>query len=295
MISFGRLFKPAVFVSVAGVEVANMDNDGLRVAFTVNRSMTSTPDSADVTICGLAPERMIGMQQTFGETGRAKLVVRSGYDGAVADLFRGDIREMKTNVRLAEDRAVRVVADDAGDALAEALVSASTLGLTAENMIDLAIAALARAGATITKHPSVDVAVAAVVQSRVSYTFVSIGQASQLLDEAARILGVRWFIRDGQLCMARRGLPIDGLSIALPWDHLTAEPMLDGSGLIHFSTFLDPNITPGRQVVLGQEGFARTPEPWAHQPLRVESVIYQGDTESGPWQAAVTARRIRTV
>lgn len=302
MISFPRLYRPACGVTIAGQAITALGLPGVvspRVAFRVRRTMTPTPDTADVSVYGLSPERRLAIQSLWSELGRAKVLIASGYEGITAQLFAGDARSLRASVRAGADFATICTADDAGDALADTTITLSTAGLTVQNMIDLALAALARGtgpvaggtpGEVVVAHPSVAATIATATPGSTTlfYSAVSIGKATDLLHEAARILGCRWWIRDSQLFMARRGVPTDGLAILLPRSHWLDEPTEDGKGLVRVSTLLDPNIVPGRQLQLvGRLALADV------ETFRVETCEYSGDTDSGaPFRVDCEARRL---
>lgn len=293
MITFARYFKPAAVITIGGVTVASLGLPlvtQLRVSFKVRRTLSSTPDSADVAISGLDPVRVESMLAVWREVGKTKLTIATGYDGMTVPLFSGDVRTMSTSGRL--DTVLVASADDAGDALADATLSGfSTAGWTVQNMIDGALAALAQADpiSPIVAHPSVATAISSASPgaSQAFYASVNVGKASDLLNEAARLLGCRWWIRDGQLFMARRGIPIDGVAIALPETHWLSEPSDDGKGAISVVTFCDPNIVPGRQIALVPEfsdGF---------DIFRAEATEHAGDNESNaPWTCSIDGRRL---
>lgn len=299
----GRLYKPAVSVTLAGVTVTNgiagtfgEKGRGPRIAFSVSRSMTPTPDSGEVSIYGLALERRKAIEALHGETGRTNLSISLGYDGVALAMFSGDVRELRGRVRLGGDTATMATADDGGDALSEVLLPGlSTAGLTPGQMIDAALAAMAAppltptsaGGILVVKHPTASAVIASGPQSASIYNVVSIGRARDLIDEAARILGARWWVRDGQLFMARRGVPTDGLAVQVPPDRWLTEPSEDGEGVVRFSTLLDPMLVPGRQVrLLGW------PQAGATTVLRVEQGTYKGDTDvAQPFSAALACRR----
>jgi hypothetical protein len=295
-----RLFDPAVRVKLAGVDVTSSSRhwsgtrDGLRVAFTVNRTMTSSPDSATVEIEGLGPDNRGIMRTIWSELGYATLEIFAGWEGALVQIFSGDVRDMVIPSRA--DASVTASADDAGDGIAEALVSCSSLGLTAENMVDLALAAVERhelqahpeRPALVVKHPCVATAIASSVAQAQTFRTVSIGKASDLLDEAARILGVRWWIRDLTLYMAARGGPTDSIALSLPRTHWVDEPVEDRDGILRVPVLFSPLLVPGRQIsVVGRA------TPWSVEPYRCEEVAHAGDFgDDAPWSSALVARRV---
>lgn len=299
----GRLFKPAVSVALAGVTVTSglpdergQSGQGPRIVFSIARTMTPEPDTATVSVYGLARARRKAIEALYAETGRLAAEIKVGYDRVALDMFSGDVRELRGNARTGGDRPLQFTADDAGDALSEVLLPGlSSIGLTPEQMIDAALAAFAAppntptsaGGTLIVKHPSVAAAIAGTTSAPSFYNVVAIGRARDLIDEAARILGVRWWIRDGQLFMARRGLPTDGLAVQLPPDRWLTEPSEDGDGLIRVATLLDPQLVPGRQVrILGWPFTGQT------SVARIEQGTYAGDTEQpSPFSAALVCRR----
>lgn len=300
--TFARLYKPGVVVTLAGQTATSlgMIPGGVdpRIVFRVKRTLTSTPDTAEVGIYGLAPERRTAMQALFGETGRSVLTIAAGFEGVTIPVFRGDVRKMRATDRDGGDFVTRAWADDAGDAIAEARIPAalsSTAGLTAQQMIDVALACFAAPqgtfpGAVIAPDASVGQAIATATPGATTtfYASVQVGKARDLLDEAARTLGVRWWIRDNQLFMARRGLPVGApalASVLLP-DHLLEEPSDDGSGLTRIVAMFDPNIQPGLQVnLVGRVA------PGVTETFRAEACEYAGDVESSaPWSVTIDAR-----
>jgi len=302
-VSFPRLFHPGCVALLGGFPVPSLGIPGTlwpRVAFRLRRSMTQTPDSLTLAIYGLAPEQRLAIQAAWTELGKARVGLSCGYDGAMQSLFLGDARSITASSFEPPEFVTRAVADDGGDALADAVFSGSTIGIDAKTMIDVALRALnlprgpvsAGGPATpIVAHPSVAATLAATpTQATVLfYGSVTVGKASDLLTEAARLLGARWWIRDGLLHMAKFGIPIDpGIAVLLPRTHWLAEPVEDGAGSIRVSTFLDPQIVPGRQVqLIGRTSIASV------EPFRVEVAEYTGDTDSAnPFSVTFDARRI---
>jgi hypothetical protein len=296
-----RLFDPAVRVRLAGVDVTSSSRHwsgartGLAVAFNVTKTMTSSPDSATVRIEGLGPDKRGVMRSIWSELGAATLEIWAGWDGApTIQIFSGDVRDLVVPSR--GDAPVTATADDGGDAIAEALVSCSSLGLTAENMIDLALAAVERhelqhhpdRPRPIAKHPSVGAAVASSIAAPQLFRVVSVSKAAELLDEAARILGVRWWLREGLLYMAARGAPTDPVAVALPRTHWLDEPAEDKDGLLRIPALFSPLLVPGRQVTIQGRS-----TPWSSEPYRCEAVDHAGDWGSDePWSSALVARRV---
>lgn len=321
IIACGRLFRPALMFICAGQTLTSgvqttgavFEGDlserdiGLRVSFAITRTMTPAPDTATVSIFDLAPERRDAMATLFATLGQATCSLALGYDGATTLAFLGTVRSMRKARRMGPDIVTEITADDGGDAFTDAPVSLSTAAINASTLIEVAIVAMnlkitelnAAAGAgfplpPITASPSVAAAIASArpEAAAATYASVTVGKASELLDEAARLLGVRWWIRDHQIIMARRKVPTDAQAVALTSDMLLAEPDDDGSGIVRLEAMCDPSIVPGRQLAL-VAGASVAPTPGVTgEPLRVASVVQRGDTRAGPWSASIVARKI---
>jgi len=302
MITFPRYFKPSCLITISGFVIdaaiaAALGIPAPRVVFSIRRSMTPTPDTCSLTVYGLAPERAVAMLTLFAEIGRAPMTLAIGYDGITGLAFTGDIRSMRLD-KSQLDHALVMTADDGGDAIADAVLPAalsSTAGASASNQIKLALLVMSTEIAKngrppIVEHPSVAAAIAgtSVAASTLVYTSVRVGTARDLLDEAARVLRVRWWLRDGLLFMAARGLPTDPVAVLLPRTHWLDTPSEDAEGLMHVKTFADPNITPGRQLAIqGRLTIG------AVELLRVETTDVAGDTEgSTPWSTTCVCRRL---
>ena len=281
MITFGRMFKPVLVAILAGQVVPFLEG-GLRVAFTITKTLDKTPDVATCSFYNLAPERRIAAQTTFSELGRARLSIRAGYDGIAIDLFAGDIRRMQSTRRVGPDVITEVRADDGGDALADVNAQLYGADVKVRQMVDVALAFFAANGHPITKHPSVDIVIGAAspLITEKGWSTAHNGKATDLLDQAARLCEARWFVRGGFLHFAARNLPLDGPAVIVERTHWLSELDEDGSGLARLSVLMDPNIEPGRPVVV--QGM----------PFRVEAATYAGDTESGPWSVAMAMRRV---
>lgn len=315
MLSFPRYFHPSVSVAIAGQSfgdvVSGTNTEAIggyapRIAFRITRSMQPVPDTANIDIYGLAPERREAMTTVFQTAGRSGAQILAGYEGIQSVVFTGFVRSMRSGLGLADgDIVTRVIADDAGDVIRDAEIDLPPFALRAVNvstMIQIALEAMNRkaieslplflaiSSPTIVEHPSVQQVIASKSAiALIDFREDTAGSAASLLDKAARMLGCRWYIRDGQLFFAQLGLVNDpGIAVALPPEVWLAEPDDDGSGIIRVPVLFDPNLQPGRAVAIVGRLLPGVPEP-----CRVEHVVHTGDNDSGtPWASMLTARRL---
>jgi hypothetical protein len=300
MTPFARYYKPAVTVRLGADQfIRNDGNDGLRITFRVSRTLGVTPDSAQVVIYNLSAANRSKILRGFSDLGQKKIAIAAGYDGVIMDLFSGDIRSLKSAIRRGADIATDIVADDAGDLFSDVpLNSISSAGRTPGEMIDLALRAFRLFGDAITKHTSVDAVVNAHIEARSLFSSVPIGKATDLINEAARILQARWWIRDSQLFFASRFAPTSGKAVVLDSTRMLSEPAEDGEGLTWINAFMDPNIIPGEQVQLRERvtlSNGQSVQKLSGSFYRVEATQHAGDTHSGPWSVAAALRRLDSV
>lgn len=295
-----RYYRPSAVVTI-GTQVAQDFNlpppapRGPRIAFNVRRTMTSEPDTCEISIWNLALERETNMALKHQLTGSTPVTVQAGYGAVVSTLFRGQARRIDPHVRNGPDYALVCTADDGGDVISDLTVSYSTGAFTVTNMIQIAVARI-NAGdvpAGIEPYPlvptqSVQTAIAAksIAASR-PYTGVHAGKVRDLLDEAARLLECRWWIADGFLYMAARKLPVDQRTVVLDKRTWLTAPQQEAGGVVRLTSLFDPNIVPGRVVTL----VGRT-APGVPEPFRCDAVEIAGDTRSGPWSSAMALRYI---
>lgn len=298
MVEFARLrgwsYDPTLEVQVTTVDGLVVDQglraifkggEGLRMTFSVQRTMTPTPDNASVSIYNLDPDRAERFGADFASQGYGSVTIRAGYGLRLAGLFTGDLRTLRTSSQEGPDLVTSLTADDGGDALAEVIfpIATGTLGLTSSQMVDGALAAMnakLRPGEKPwTKHASVGLVLAqSDTRATTPYSYVPVGKVTDLLDAAARRCNCRWWARDKQIFFGFRG-QADASRPAVVVDerNLTGSVGTEGSGLMTFPLLLDTNILPGGQVA------------YKRQLLRVEAVNYQGDTR-GLFTCQVTGR-----
>lgn len=286
-----NLFQPSVTTIVGTQSFVNLLGQGLRVVFSVHRTMTPTPDSCTLALYNMDPLRRMTIQSQFVEQGTSNMTIMSGYGGVVKPLFNGNVRKMRGVVREGADIATQLTGDDGGDIFENVEMNVSYPAMGADQMIQVAIAAMVAKGIPIVPHPSV---AAVIGQSNPGallkiHNVVHVGGVTDLLDEAARLLGSRWWVRDGQLMLAKQGLPSDGVAgVVLPRTHWLTEPVEDDEDIVSLATFLDPIIVPGRRIdVIGRT------LPGVPESFRAEECTYTGDTFSNaPFACMMRLRRL---
>ena len=275
-----RYFNPSMTVEVLGQTVKFNRGEGLNIGFRIVRSMAQTPDTCEVSIEGLLEERVTIMAALFAALGADTMTVKAGYDGLKVGIFKGDLRGFKGSERRGPAQITSFIADDGGDAFSDTILRISTAGMTASQMVSVAAGAMG-----LQPHPSVATVLGSADPSAQGpYAATFTGKASDLLTAACRRARCRWWIRDGQIVLGSKGLPDSSRpAVVVPPAAVVSGPSVMGSGLYSAVVFLDPNLVPGSQVVVGGIRGMR---------LRIEGVVYSGETRGGIWVAQITGRTL---
>lgn len=277
LIPIARYFNPSIEASMVGISALFTNGEGLTIDFQVERSITSTPDSCRVSICGLDPVRAQAMGALFQATGTSKLSMRFGYDGVLGGLFVGDVRRFVSQRRSGTDVWTDAEADDGGQSYDSVVVRISNVGMTAQQMIELAALYM---GLTVSPQ-AYQVIASSDATKQGPYTAVMTAAAHDLLDAAARRLGCRWWVRDTQIFLASFGQPdTTRPAIVVFPDTLVGDVATGGSGEMSFPVMLDPNIVPGGQV------------SYQGTRIRVDRVIHSGASRGKLCTSAVEGRAL---
>jgi hypothetical protein len=265
----------------------------MRVTFRVEKTLTSDANKAEIQVFNLDPKRLKLATAQVQNLGRYPIGISTGYDRSVGVLFTGQVRKMEAGKWVGQDRISVFTCDDGGEAIEETVMPPlSVPASTARAMVTAALGAFALyKQITIIPHSSVEETYAASGPlADMPFTLAHVGKASDLLTQAARRLGARWWIDNGQLYMAKLGLPTDRTGLRLGKDVLLADPEELGNGFHKFVTFCDPNIAPGMQMFVDPPMRAGVPTATGPGIYRVSKCIHTGDTHgSSPWACEIIA------
>lgn len=294
IVSFARYFKPSLRIklgsdptevqTLAGVldptTIDNFNGTGIRVRFRVRKTITSSPNTADIDIFNMDQSRIADAVTTVATTGRSPITIYVGYDNTVSRIFSGDIKRLDSRLIQLPDIITRMSADDSGDEIDDAHLALSAPFASVDQLLNIAL----KAFETLGKKKKIKLAQSTleIIKTFKSkdkgFPLAHVGKTSEIIDEAARLLEARWWIDDGELHMSKLGRVVDGMAVVLDKDRLFSDIAQDRNGFVRFRTFCDPNIIPGRQIQIDSSVY------------RVHMVEYTGDTFGGsPWTADVVA------
>lgn len=259
----------------------------LRVTFSVEKTIGSSPNTAQVVVYNLA-------EITRAEFIRKPLHVRleAGYEGDLARLFTGDL-SYGSNVPEGVDWRTELTLGDGARAYRNARARAS---LAAGSTRRQALAACASAlGLALPRSVDDVPEIAAALRVQYASGVALSGPARQELDRVCRAAGVSWSIQDGRLQILRDAdtrsdeiarIAADTGMVGSPEMGAPERASAAGAGKggrrsprLTVRTLLDPRITPGGRVRV--ESLAYT------GLIRAVKVVHTGDTHGQDWYTVV--------
>lgn len=263
----------AAIEGTMGFEVSNLD-----CVFKVKKNLKPEPNTCELKLYNLAgPTRRV-------LEGAKKLTLRleAGYVGAVCQLFLGEVRSARTS-REGPDIITEV---STGDSEKEIQESRINMSIGPKVPASVALESIARA----LKVGLGNVPVAAAKLAAKGVT--PFGPGTVISDNAARALtdycrsaDLEWSIQDGVLQILDRAKALDSMAVFLSADTgLIGSPTIDNKGLVTATALIQPDLIPGRKVVLNTI---------AHKGdgYRIEECEYTGDTAGNDWQVKMSLRK----
>lgn len=258
--------------------------EGLRVQFTIRKSLAKEPNTAEVKITNLAATSRAEIKRKG-----ARVIVTAGYPENAAVIFTGDSR-LGEHLRENTDWITRIQCGDGEQAYQFARLSESfapgtpivdvvrtivgALGLNVGNVEEQLAAGDFRGGLAEFAHG-----------------YAAHGKAATELDRVLRSVGLTWSIQHGAIQVLRGGAPAKGTAVLLtPDTGLVGSPTFgtpDAKGaspILRARSLLQPQIRCGGAVEIRTEG--------VNGQFRVERLTHAGDTHGGDWYTDLEARPI---
>lgn len=247
--------------------------EGLRVTFSVKRTLKPEPNAAEVTITNLSRDTRARIR-----TG-SRLTLVAGYEGNAAVIFVGDVRTVQSVVE-GPDVTTKITAGDGDTAYRQAVVSESFApGTTLENMVGKMAGALgidsARAVQRMKEKGAAPGGLGAFANG-----YSANGKASTVLTRVLAAGGLSWSIQDGELVILGPQEVTPGQAVLLkPSSGLVGSPELQvpdsdskkkKPATLRLTSLMQPAVRPGTQLKVESEG--------VNGFFRADSVEHRGDS-----------------
>lgn len=293
----------------------NVEDNGLRVAFDVRRKDTGDPAKCVLRIWNLDPDTRKRLRQDL-QARKAqrqalfliqdaqiranslkavnesfKVRVFAGYGPQPEIVFAGDVLEVKERVRVSmTDVVTEMTLGDSILGIIDGYIS-QTFGVatTVNNILNI----VANAQGTPLAIDAQAIATAAAATNAQVATYTAgnavVGKPKDIIDEIADLLGLQWFVTDGQIKMLPAGTALTDFGVGLQ----------EGVELLDFTSFeddedvrgacnLSPTIVPGRGLALFDRKGIRLN---GLSGYRTNEVRHFGDTHGADWRTEFHATK----
>lgn len=277
------------------LQVDDLELTGLDVQFRAQKTLQPEPDTLELTIYNLKEEsraKLQWLEEVFVrlEAGYRPNPVAAGVNTAPTNvgvqdtlplIFSGTLRSARSH-REGPDWVTVIASGDGDDAKKTRVNMSFGPGATLAFAVDQVAQTL---GLGLGKLPT-EIANAKLADGGQQFSngIVLSGngfeQLTRLLDSA----GLQWCVQDGEIVVTRRGLGAGDAAVLAGWSGLIGSPTLGTDGRINFRALLQPEILPGRQVLIESRlvgGY-----------FQVESAVYIGDTAGQDWYIDGEALRV---
>ena len=257
---------------VAAETVDGARNEILKVEFSVERSLSKSANTADVTVYNLSEQTRQLVSEKAIDT-----VLDAGYSGNSHTIFRGKLDAGKS-WKNGADWVTNFQSTDGGKQLREKRINVSYSGkLSLEQVFD-AVADSLGVGLGNAKQKIREGNIRGAFKDFQNGIALN-GYSRDQLDKLTKAFGYTWSIQDGQLELLG---PTDAIdrndAIVLNSNTgLLGSPQSGEKGIIEARSLLIPQLIPGRVVSLDSKllnGF-----------YRVDRVVFTGDTRGQAWYA----------
>lgn len=288
---FGRVCSLVVF----GNDLDGLDLSELRIKFSVKRSDTITPNTADIRVYNLEEETALRIRKEF-----TKVILQAGYEGNFGVIFKGNIKQVIIGRESATDTFIDIVAGDGDRAYNFAVINTTLLeGATQQDQVDAAATAMTPKGVTaghIGEMPT-----EALPRGKVMY-----GNARNYLRDVAQTTQKSVSIQDEQITFVPQKGYLPGERVVLTSKTgMIGTPQQTNEG-VNVKCLLNPNIKIGSSVEINNASIAQykinlsVPNSAANipAPLTADGVYYvlvaehSGDTRGIEWYTSLVCLNI---
>lgn len=230
---FGRTCQLIVF----GRNLAGLDLSQFRIKFSVKRSDTATPNTADIYVYNLDNATALRIRKEF-----TRVILQAGYPGNYGVIFQGNIKQVIIGRESATDTFINVVAGDGDRAYNFAVVKKTIApGSTYQDQIDASIEAMTPKGVTL-GH------VGDLPPTKLPRGKVLFGNARNYLRNVGRSTNHSWSIQDGKVNFIKKTGYLPGEEVVInATSGMIGTPQQTNDG-VNVKVLLNPNIQIGGRI-----------------------------------------------
>lgn len=263
-----------------------LDLSDLRIKFSVKRSDTMTPNTADIRVYNVEEQTALRIRKEF-----TKVTLQAGYEGNFGVIFQGNIKQVIIGRESATDTFIDIVAGDGDRAYNFAVVNATIAkGSTQTDQVNAAVRAMAPKGVTAGHLGDLP-------DNQLPRGKAMFGNARTYLRDAAQTTQHSWSIQDEKVTFVGKKAYLPGERVVLTSKTgMIGTPQQTNEG-VNVKCLLNPNIKIASRVQIDNASIQRfkinlsVPNSAANipAPLTADGVYYvlvaehTGDTRGVEW------------
>jgi hypothetical protein len=303
---FLRSIKLIVFDS----SLNGIDLSEFRIKFSVKRSDTMTPNTADIRVYNLSQDTALRIFQNFSPgtvdrttglvTNRGQVLLQAGYQSNFGVIFAGNIKQVILGRESATDTFIDIIAGDGDRAYNFAIVNTSLQkGSTTADQLQAAAAPMAALGTTVGNTGNAPVT--SLPRGKVMF-----GNSRDHIRTIAQSTNQVWSIQDEKITFIPKNSYLPGTAVELNSNTgMIGTPQQTNEG-VNVKCLLNPKILIGGSVKLNNNSIAKfkinlsvpLTQDNVAAPLNSDGVYYvlvaehTGDTRGVEWYTSLICLNI---
>lgn len=264
------IIGPKVPFTNGPVEPVDAISIKTRLKFNVVQDESGNANKAKISIYNLSEDT-----KTFLEKKDLVVFLNAGYESNLSSLFFGDLQRFDEK-RSGPDITTTIECGDGEKSLTEANIQLGFgPGATNKQVIDAAIKKL--------NMPKGFMADIPVIKYHSAFSYA--GSVKNLMNNQMALVDLDWSIQNGEFQVLGKAQTGGQIAVELsPETGLIGTPTKTKDG-VEFISLLNPEIRPGRAVVLNSKRFL----DGSGATVKVIKTTFDGDTHDGQWQVKCEA------
>lgn len=243
---------------------------GLDFEFTAEKTLKPEPNTCAVQIYNLSENT----RKTFSNAKKLTLRLEAGYQGAVSQIYLGEVRNAWTE-RSGADFITHI---ESGDKEKEIAQSGLHITHGAKVPTDVALKALVGALGVNPGNLQTLISKGAVTRKIKTVSGSALtGNAARRLTDICRSAGLEWSIQDGSIQILETGATLNKTAIQVSAaTGMIDSPTVDNEGIVSASMLITPGLLPGNLVVFDSL--------FVKGGYRIQRCSWKGQTFGNEWR-----------